>query len=253
MRGAVFRRTGAALASLLLLLTGGCRSLETAASSSELITAEGYTAQEIYDYFAEIAFQSEYGGYRGRLCKWTGEIVCYIEGDYTEGEMDVLTDLAARLNTISGFPGVRMTAEKEAANFTISFIMQNELSSLFGPEANHCSGMSKFYWTKEGGEIVRAETGIASNITPMNAKASVICEEFLQALGLSSDSYAHPESVFYEGYNGALRPAEIDWALIELLYSESVSPGMEEADALPAVRSLLGLPEENPEKENEHE
>lgn len=249
MRCGAFLRLCAGTAVFFLLC--GCRPLETSVSSSEIIRAEGYTSEEIYEYFAEIAFQSEYGGWRGRLCKWTDEIVCYIEGDYAEGEMDVLTDLAARLNTIPAFPGIRMTSDREQANFTISFVMQNELTRLFGPEAEHSSGMSKFYWTKKSGEIIRAETGIASNITPMNAKASVICEEFLQALGLSSDSYSYPESVFYQGYNGALRPAEIDWALIELLYSDTLQPGMEEEDALTEVRLLLGLPAKFPEKETD--
>jgi len=249
MRRGAFLRLLACAAVLLPVC--GCRPLETSASSSEFIRAEGYTAEEIYDYFSEIAFQSEYGGWRGRLCKWSDEIVCYIEGDFAEGEMAVLTDLAARLNSIPSFPGIRMTAQRDQANFTISFVMQNELQRLFGADAEHSSGMSKFYWTKKSGEIIRAETGIASNITPMNAKASVICEEVLQALGLSSDSYAHPESVFYQGYNGALRPAEIDWALIELLYSESIHPGMEEEEALAEVRLLLGLPTEITEKENE--
>ena len=247
MRRRDLLRVSAGIAAALLL--GGCRSIETAVSSSEQISAEGYSAEEIYAYFAEIAFQSEYGGWRGRLCKWTQEIVCYIEGDYSEGEMDVLTDLAARLNTIPAFPGIRMTSDKEQANFIISFVMQNELTRLFGAEAEHSSGMSKFYWTKKTGEIVRAETGIASNITPMNAKASVICEEILQAMGLSSDSYAHPESVFYQGYNGALRPAAIDWAMLELLYSESILPGMQENEALAQARRLLGLTEELSEKE----
>ena len=159
MRRAPVLRFCAGILTVLVLV--GCRALETAASSSETVRAEGYTAEEIYDYFAEIAFQSEYGGWRGRLCKWTEEIVCYIEGDYASGEMDVLTDLAARLNTIPAFPGIRMTSQKEQANFVISFVMQNELTELFGAEAEHSSGMSKFYWTKKSGEIIRAQTGIA--------------------------------------------------------------------------------------------
>ena len=237
------RRIPALLLCVLLLI--GCRAEDPAAWAP--VAAEGYTAEQICDYFAQIAFSSEYGGYRGSICKWTDEIVCYVSGDCAEGEMVVLTDLAERLNAIPGFPGVRITeAEEDAekANFTMQFVMQGELRALFGEDAAVSSGMSRFYWTKKGGEIVRAETGIAANITPMNAKASVICEEFLQAMGLSSDSYDYPESIFYEGYNGALRPAPIDWALLELLYSESIPAGTSEADAMAQVRRLLGLAEE---------
>ncbi len=238
------RRRFAALLLAGLFLLAGCRA-EDASVPRVPVTADGYTAEQICAYFAKIAFSSEYGGYRGSICKWTDEIVCFVSGDYAEGEMNVLTDLAQRLNAIPGFPGVRITEdEAEDANFTMQFVMQGELRTLFGEDAASSSGMSRFYWTKKGGEIVRAETGIASNITPMNAKASVICEEFLQALGLCSDSYEYPESVFYEGYNGALRPAAIDWALLELLYSESITPGMAEEGAMREARKLLGLEEE---------
>lgn len=236
------RRAAAALCAALSLLTA-CGAAETAAPASGPITAEGYTAQQICDYFAELAFGSEFGGYRGTVCKWTKEIVCHVSGDYAEGEITVLTDIMERLCAIPGFPGVRMTEDADEANFTVAFVMQNELKELFGEAAENSSGMTKFYWTKKGGEIVRAEVGIASNITPMNAKASVICEEFLQALGLCCDSYTYPESVFYEGYNGRLRPAEIDWALLALLYSEKIPPAASKEDAMEQVRILLGMEE----------
>ena len=236
------RRPAAVLLAALLSLAG-CTA-QTSAEPSGPITAEGYTAQQICDYFAELAFGSEFGGYRGTICKWTKEIVMHVSGDYAEGEIAVLEDLAARLNGIAGFPGIRMTDDADEANFTVAFVMQGELAALFGAQAENSSGMTKFYWTKKGGEIVRAEVGIASNITPMNAKASVICEEVLQALGLCCDSYSYPESVFYEGYNGRLRPAEIDWALVSLLYSDALAPAMPESDAMAQARLLLGLAEE---------
>lgn len=246
------RRTRALAASLLVLSLAGCRAAGMALTSSR-VTAEEYTPQEILGYFDEIAFSSEYGGYRGTICKWTDELVCFVTGDFAEGEMTVLCELAGRLNEIPGFPGIRMTDDEEAANFVVRFVMQGELVGLFGADASAASGMSRFYWMKSSGKIVRAEAGIASNITPQNAKASVICEEFLQSLGLASDSCTYPESVFYEGYNGSLRPAEIDWAVLELLYSDAIRPGMARKDALAAARELLGIPEETDSTEETEE
>ena len=228
------RRRLAAALSALAVLTAGCRAVPAAR-----VTADGYTEEEILAYFDELAFSSEYGGYRGTVCKWTEEIVYRIEGEVAAGELIVLSDLAARLNGIPGFPGIRMTDGTDEANFTLYFVMQGELAEYFGENARTASGMSRFTYRTSGGEIVRAEAGVASNITPQAAKASVICEEFLQSLGLAADSYTYPESVFYEGYNDSLRPAPIDWAVLELLYSEAIRPGMPRDEALAAARRLL--------------
>lgn len=236
------RRFAAVLAAAACLLSA-CRAAVTAR-----VAADGYTDEEILAYFDELAFSSEYGGYRGMVCKWTEEIVYRVEGDVAAGELIVLSDLAARLNEIPGFPGIRMTDGTDEANFTVSFVMQGELAARFGENARSASGMSRFTYRTSSGEIVRAEAGVASNITPQAAKASVICEEFLQSLGLAADSYTYPESVFYEGYNDSIRPAAIDWAVLELLYSETIRPGMAREDALAAARALLAGKDEATEE-----
>ncbi len=236
-------RVLAAAALLAALALGGCGARQVSLTPVE---ADGYSARQICDYFCEIAFESEYGGARGFVCKWTKEIVVRVEGEFGEGETAVLDDLCTRLGEIPGFPGIRYARPDEEANFTVHFVMQNELSALFGDAAVASSGMSRFYYGRESGEIRRAEAGIATNITPQSAKASVICEEFLQSLGLAADSYSYPESVFYEGYNVSLRPAAIDWAVLEVLYSEAISPRDDSETAAAAARRILGITEDTP-------
>ncbi len=231
------------LAALLLaLLLGGCAS-SAVFSPTDPPTAEGYTAEEIYAYFCETAFESEYGGERGFICKWKEPVVYRLTGEYGDGETAVLDDLCAGLNAIPGFPGIRRTEDEAEANFTVHFVMQNELSAVFGDSAASSSGMSRFYYLRSRGEILRAEAGIATNIIPQSAKASVICEEFLQSMGLAADSYSYPESVFYEGYNASIRPASIDWAVLSLLYSSCIAPGTDREAAQAAARQILGLTE----------
>ena len=236
-------RCAALLLSILLLLPAlcGCR---TAPASSEgtYITAEGYTAEEILAYFSEIVFGSEYGGYRGTVCKWNEPILLWIHGEFGEGELAVLGDLMDRLNGIEGFPGISFAETEAEANALLYFVMQGNLTDYFGESAENASGRTQFSFKKSTGEIISAKIGVASNIAPQSAKASVICEELLQSLGVASDSYAYPESVFYEGYNASLRPAEIDWAILTLLYHKSITPGMSYGDAMDKASALLGIP-----------
>ncbi len=231
----------AALCLFALLCLSACEPAEPAAAEGAAIRAEGYTSAEILAYFSEIAFGSEYGGYRGTVCKWEDEIALWLDGEYGAGEVDVIADLMEKLNDIDGFPGIRYAEAESDANFRLHFVMQGDLTDYFGERAENSSGMSLFSFQKSTGLIVEAEVGVASNITPQNAKASVICEELLQSLGIACDSYAFPESVFYEGYNGSIRPAPIDWALLEILYHETITPGMAYGDVVEAAAALLGI------------
>ncbi len=234
-------RLSAALAACLMLFLHGCGTAPASADAG-YITADGYTAEEILSYFSEVTFGSEYGGYRGTVCKWTQEIRLWLTGSVTETETAVLDDLIARLNGIDGFPGIVYAESEEDANFILRFVMQGDLADYFGENAENASGMSCYSWQKATGEILSAEAGVACNISPHNAKFSVICEELLQSLGLASDTFTHPESVFYEGYNASPRPAEIDWALVTLLYNENITPGMAYGDAMDEAAALLGIP-----------
>lgn len=242
MRAASVKRLFAAVLAALLLLLPGCGTSTTSADAG-YITAAGYTAEAILSYFSEVTFGSEYGGYRGTVCKWTDEVRLWLTGDFSEEETAVLDDLITRLNGIDGFPGILRVESEEDANFVLRFVMQGDLVDYFGGNAENASGMSSYTWKKATGEILSAHAGVACNISPAKAKSSVICEELLQSLGLASDAFSHPESVFYEGYNASPRPAEIDWALVTLLYHEAITPGMAYGDAMDAAAALLGIPE----------
>ncbi len=235
-------RLSLSLALSLTLLFCACAA--PTAGNAAVVHAPGYEPHEILDYFTDIAFGSEYGGYRGTVCKWTEPITLSLEGAPTEADIALIDTLCSRLNEIPGFPGISRAETEETANFVLRFVPQGELSHYFGSEAENVRGMSRFTYRVADGGIFRAEAGVASNITPESAKSSVISEELLQSLGLASDSYTYEESIFYEGYTRSLTPVSIDWALLEILYHESIAPGMAYGDALKAAARLLGLSED---------
>ena len=64
----------------------------------------------------------------------------------------------------------------------------------------------------------------------------ILREELTQVLGLINDSHRYPDSMFYEERSEQTRYADVDRALIEMLYRSEIRPGMRPEQ----VRAVLG-------------
>jgi len=201
------------------------------------IVSDDYTAGEIMDYFAEVAFGSEFGESSGRVCRWNSPIKYTVTGSPTQADLELLSILCDRLNQIEGFPGISYTDKAKNANFTVMFISGEELMEEFEHASESCVGMSEFMWYTSSAEIFTARAAIDCN--EVKERESTICEEFLQSLGLAMDSYAHPNSVFYQGVCTYSRPSELDYIMVELLYSPALTTGMPKDEALKTAVDLL--------------
>jgi hypothetical protein len=52
------------------------------------------------------------------------------------------------------------------------------------------------------------------------------------------DSYRYKDSVFYQGWTSVTQYADIDRALIEMLYRPEIRPGMTKSQVLQVLRTL---------------
>lgn len=211
--------------------------IDPAAPADGGIAVEGKTAGEILDYFSEIAFGSEYGDAPEQLCRWADTIIYKVTGDPTEADLELIGILADRLNGIEHFPGIREAGTLDKANFEVMFVPREQITELFSHATDACIGMSEYRWLTETGEIVSARAAIDS--AEEEERASTVCEEFLQALGLAKDSYSHADSVFYQGKCVYTRPSELDWAMIKLLYRPELTPKMSRYEAIKAAAGVL--------------
>jgi len=67
-------------------------------------------------------------------------------------------------------------------------------------------------------------------------RSHLIREELTQSLGLMDDSYAYPDSIFYQEWTATQEYSDIDRKLIEMLYLEETRPGMSREQ----VESIFG-------------
>ena len=179
-------------AVLALLLTVSCAYLPNESPDDAVTTAvitdavteepgiavEGKTAGVVLDYFAEIAFGSEYGDSSGRLCRWTDTVIYRVTGEPTEDDLELVAYLCEKLNGIEGFPGIKEAGVFDSPNFEIMFVPRSAIVEEFSHATETCVGMSEYSWNTGTYEIIGARAAIDSAAT--EERNSTICEEFLE-------------------------------------------------------------------------
>lgn len=199
----------------------------------EYITASGYGAAEIIDYFCSVGLSAEYNESPNAVLKWTGPVKYFISGEATQADRDKVASLAAALNAVAGFPGISEAASPDEANLSISFVDLEGMTEAAGGAYN---GYVTVWW--DSGVISRGEIYYRTDLEQSHRDA-VIVEELCQSLGLLQDTYDHPESIFYQYHTEIDWPSPLDWAIIELLYSPELRPGMDEESVRSAAAGLV--------------
>ena len=246
MRRAPLASLAAALAACLflsscgLLYIIGLRPTSPAkapgsSSGDGTIAVKNVSPGTILDYFSEIAIGSEYGESAEIICKWTKRIRYCVEGDATDADRELLERLCERLNEIDGFPGISEALISSTANMTVSFVSRDEIEQMFENADQNCAGMASYEW--ENGEIISARCAIDRDLT--TERECTICEDFLQSLGPARDSYMFPNSVFYQGFTITPFPIDLDFAVLEILYSPALPAGTPRLEAMSAAATLV--------------
>lgn len=215
----------------------------TPAAPSDWIGKDtGLSAEELIDYFVEVALYTEYdedGTSATRaLSKWRQPIFYYLTGDYTAEDKEILDRLVNELNQISGFPDLCPINNPSAANMTISFLSRAEMDARLMSQYGSCNGFATFQWYNDTHELFSAEILYCTDMDS-SIRSSVICEELLQALGLGNDSGKYPDSVFYQYGDQASWPSPLDWTMVQLLYNRQLFLGMNENEVRQTLTSVL--------------
>lgn len=198
------------------------------------ITAAGYTADQIINYFCDVALGAEYGDASENVIKWVEPFTYYIEGEATDADLAQINALIEAINRVPGFPGMSEAGSAESADLTIHFV---DADGIIAATGNSYNGYVNIWWSDyciENGDIYY-RTDITQEL-----RNAVIVEELCQSLGLLTDTYDHPESIFYQYHTDTAWPTTLDWAVIQLLYRSEITPGMDEEAVREAAAALVG-------------
>ena len=227
----------AALCSCSLFGRGDDGGTQTVVAPEHPISVTNVTPGKLLDFFSEVAIGSEYGETVDIVCKWTDKVKYCVLGDATDGDRELISRICERLNEIDGFPGVKEVSGEGSANLTVSFVPRDEIMKTFENADADCGGMAAYEWNSETGEIISARCAIDSALD--SDRENTVCEEFLQSLGPANDSYLFSDSVFYQGFTLMPFPADVDFAVMEMLYSPRIPAGTPRLEAMSLAAQLL--------------
>lgn len=203
---------------------------ETARNKIENIAAEPgkYTTEEI-EYFLEIALGTEFGTSEPLIRKWEEPIYIEIFGEPTPADLPTLDHIISELNLLLD-GAIHLGVVNSGGNFKI----------YFGPETTFSDYLDTyqpvnygFFWVWWNNNVINyAVMLIASEGITQQERSHLIREELTQSLGLMQDSWLYTESIFYQSWTDTTEYLPIDRAIIKMLYSPQIKPGMNRKDVL---------------------
>lgn len=204
------------------------------------ICIRGYSLAQVQHYFNDIALSDEAKTCTDIVRKWLKPITVYIIGTPSESDWQVMEKLFEDMNAIEGFPGISIVSSEEDANFIGYFYAEDEYVSLMDEIKGYrrSNGTSQLDWSEESGVISGGLFAVRSDLDDA-LRHTVILEEIVQAMGLQNDSYAHPDSLFYQKYHENTDLSDLDWIIFRILYHPMIQCGMNYSQCVPALAFIL--------------
>ncbi|MBR4766274.1 MAG: DUF2927 domain-containing protein [Clostridia bacterium] len=205
---------------------------------TQSVRVKGYSQKQLINYFIETAMNSENGINLGRVLKWTKRVNVYVSGNYNDSDLSLIKQLCNALNDIDGFPGISITNSSSDADVLVMFAGRLQLSSLISDFGLFDDGYCGLVWNTSY-SLRKAVIGINSTIINRVKRNSVICEEFLQAMGIPNDSNSYKNSIFYQTSDSLTWPSKLDWGVVSILYNPGIKPGMTKSEARETAKTFV--------------
>ncbi|NMA94214.1 MAG: DUF2927 domain-containing protein [Clostridiales bacterium] len=205
---------------------------------------DGFTDEQVLNYFMEVAYKGEYEGVREFCLRYESPVRYIVYGEPGEEDLAKLDALVAALNEVEGFPGMFAETNPDNVNFEIYFSSEEYYESNTGiyVEDNSWGYATVYYSTLEEnlGEISTSYVWISDYAGPQEPdRNSIICEEVVQALGMLNDPVYGYYSIFDENRNDCSWPSALDWAVIKTLYHPSMRAGTDRQSGLEKARQII--------------
>ena len=217
--------------------------------------AELYTDDELL-YFREVAFGADQdvldifstspevdrnpNTLQDRTVKWTQDIVYFTVGDATQEDIDTVLAVASELSYLMLEIDFVRRQSREDAQVAVYFIEPTRFEESYGGiwkrEYLTESGGFSSTWAVSPDYSIERSLILIDSTAPNDRRRQAIRRELTRVIGLLDTSWWYPDSVFYEGDSSTTRFADIDWAVIRLLYDPRIKPGMTYSDMLGLFR-----------------
>ena len=182
----------------------------------------------------DCAFSAEYGEANTKLLRWQEPIRIYVCGAPTKEDLCQLDAFIMELSfRVPLLPKVERVENAEAANITMYFVPRDDMGKYVSNYVTGNDGFVTYFY--ENSIITRAEIAVACDKTVQAERNGILREELVNGLGLGNDHYRYEDSIIYEPYNIIQTLSEVDWLMLNMVYSPYTKPGMTANEAYLAL------------------
>ncbi len=209
---------------ILCFLLALLLALPVAAGAVTFSPKDAYEArQQALALFRTCGMSGEYGDSRDFVIRWAEPIRIYVDGSPSRKDLqtidDFLLELACR---VPEMPPISRVDSEARANMVIHFCRTSRFGDYLTMYESNLIGCFTVYYNNS--RINRAVVCIATDISQSD-RVSTILEEITGALGLCNDHTLYTDSILHNDYNTAMKLSEVDWMMLNILYSSHVQPG----------------------------
>ncbi len=211
---------------LFVLLLALSLTVPSALAASSFYASDARDAKlKALECLRNSAFGSEYNSSTDRLVRWDSPIRIYVGGNPTQQDMNTLRSFIMELNLrVPELPNITLVNREADSNVQYFFVPLRQMG-------NYVSNYTEGNWgyvsyRYQNYRIYTARIAIAADATNQRQRNHLIMEEFVGGLGMGNDHYLYSDSIIYQPWTEVQAPSEVDWLMLNMVYSPHVQPGM---------------------------
>lgn len=174
----------------------------------------------------------------GHLTRWEDSIRLYVGGHPTRADLEELDDFLLELALrVPLLPNITRTNREAEADITIYYV---PLSSVGSYVRNYVEGNWGYFNFFHNGAYQRYKglIAIATDVTNQRQRNHIMREELVGVLALGNDHELYEDSIVYQPWTEVQDLSEVDWLMLNMIYSPYVSCGMTYEQAYAALYSV---------------
>lgn len=195
------------------------------------------SAQAIEGFYAA-AFHSEYGDTnRDKMIRWEIPLKLFVKGESTSDDIQTLHAFLENLKAnVPSLPDISFTDKESEASVVISFVPFEDMAESLANYVDDNWGFMNCF--SDDATVRYGLIAIASDVTKQADRNHLIQEEFVNMLGLTADLDFGPDSIIYQPYTTTQTLADMDYEMLNLLYSPDLKYGMSLSEAKAALEGI---------------
>lgn len=224
MKRCVFIRLLALVIALVLLLPA---SALAASKKKNFQASNGRDARlKALELLKTCAFSSEYNDNgRDQMTRWEKPIYVYAGGSPTKKDLSELDSFLMQLNVqVPLLPNITRVAQESQANITVYYVKLSRMSEYVSDY--HSGNWGYFSYRFQNNVRYQARIALAIDKANQKQRNHLMREELVGALGLSNDHEVYADSILYQAWTEVQTLSDVDWLMLNMVYSPYTAPGM---------------------------